>query len=141
MSAIALIGFTAAAIGNGTLHRRLQERKQKKNKIAAIDSQIEAILAENASMRQDIEVLSTSLDKMIIQNKKLQASNKKIAQELEEEQERVVKLMDIITEDNEEKLALTRKLEEANNRLMEYAAVLSDRHGVPEDTKAKGSIA
>jgi threonyl-tRNA synthetase len=78
---------------------------------------------------------------MVLQNEELQATNKRITQELEEEHERVGKLMDIITYDNEENLVLTRKLEEANRRLTEYAALESEKRGIPEDTNAKESIA
>jgi chromosome segregation ATPase len=121
MTAIALLGVSAYAIRSGGLESFLQKRKLKnKDKIAALDSQIEAIIVENASLKHNMEVLSTSLDKMVVQNEKLLTSNKNMAMALKEEHERVVKLMNVVSEESAEKLALTKKLEEANSLLSQY---------------------
>lgn len=142
VAAIALIGFSAMAIGRGDLERYLHTRKQKhRDKIAAIDGQIEAILEENVSMRQSLELLSTSLDLMGIQNEKLAASNKALAKALEEEHDSVLALMNFVSEESEEKLVLTKKLEEANIKLTAYTTGKSDKTDLPEDAKAKEFIA
>ncbi|UOO37936.1 hypothetical protein IZU99_01310 [Oscillospiraceae bacterium CM] len=138
ITAVALIGFSVVAIGNGSLESYLHKRKlRNKDRIAAIDSQIEAILAENESLRQNMGLMSESLDKMLIQNEKLLTSNKNMALALKEEHERVLELMNVITTENEEKLILTRRLEEANNKLTEYAAILSEKTEMPKDASAK----
>ncbi|MEL4106860.1 hypothetical protein AAFA46_08510 [Oscillospiraceae bacterium WX1] len=138
MTAVALIGFSVVAFNNGSLESYLHKRKLKnKDRIGAIDSQIEVILAENESLRQNMELMSASLDKMLTQNEKLLTSNKNMALALKEEHERVLELMNVITTDNEEKLILTRRLEEANNKLTEYAAIISEKTEMLKDASAK----
>lgn len=141
ITVISLAGLAVLALGNSQ-GAFLQKRKLKnKDKIAAIDGQIEAITAENASLKQNMELMSASLDKMIIQNEKLMTSNKNLALALKEEHERVVKLMNIVSEESAEKLVLTQKLEECYNKLKEYAAIKPDAAEIPENTKAKEFIA
>jgi hypothetical protein len=54
---------------------------------------------------------------MTVQNDKLLTANNALAIALEEEHDRVLKLMNVISDDSTEKLALARKLEEAYQKL------------------------
>lgn len=72
---------------------------------------------EVVKLTQVVKLLSTSLDKMTLQNEKLLQANKALTLALEEEHGRVVKLMNMISEESTEKLLLIQKLDEANSKL------------------------
>lgn len=139
--ALALVGFSAISFANGSLASHLHMWKKSKKKIDSTEIQIEDILAENIAMRRNADILADSLDKMLVQNKRLMTSNKEIGSALEEEHERVVKLMNVINEENEEKLVLTQKLEEVNKRLLGCTARKSDKDKIHEKANNKESIA
>lgn len=143
ISAVALIGISAIILGKGRISNHLQSKSRLKNNsdITAMDNKIGAILSENTLLRNHVEQLVTSLDKLAVQNEKLLTSNTNFAQALEEEHERVVKLMTVITEENEEKLLLTQKLEETHNKLLAYAATKSEGTETPGEAITTGFIA
>lgn len=119
ITAIALIGFSVIAIKNNGSGSYLHKRQMlNKNKIAAFGNQIAAISAENAALRQNMELLSASLDKMAIQNEKLLTTNNALALALEKEHDRSLNLMSVVSEESVEKLALSQKLDEANGKLL-----------------------
>lgn len=105
------------------------------------DNSIKTLLDENITMMKSMELMSKSLDHMAIQNEKLITANNALGQAYEEENKKVVKLINEISEETVEKLILERKLEELMGSLSSYDLSKSDTSDASKAAESKTSIA
>jgi Rad3-related DNA helicase len=118
-AAIALVCVSVYAIRSGRLTKFMQDNKRRTlDKFAPLDRQVESIIVQNTTLHQQIELVLSELGTMAAKNDKLAAENKLLAQTLEEEHDRVIKLMNLLADETEEKLALMQKLEEIDSKLL-----------------------
>lgn len=126
----------------GSLEQQGDIISQLKAQAADKDNKIKTLFDENVAMMKNMELMSNSLDVMTVQNEKLLTANTALAQAFEDENKKVVKLINKISEETVEKLILERKLEEtAKNSSPEINANQSAKNEAPEGAESKISIA
>lgn len=114
---------------------------QLKAEAADKDNTVKILLEENITMMQSMELMSNSLDNMEIQNEKLVTANNALGQAFEDENKKVVKLINEKSEETVEKLILARKLEEIIGNLSAYELSKSGNAETNKNAESKTSIA
>lgn len=126
----------------GSLEQQGVVISQLKAQAADKDNKIKTLLDENVAIMKNMELMSNSLDVMTVQNEKLLTANTALAQAFEDENKKVVNLINKISEETVEKLILERKLEEtAKNSSPEINTNQSAKNEAPEGAESRISIA
>ena len=104
---------------------------QLKERLDFKDKEIEVYAEENDAVRQSVESISAALDKLAVQNEKLVLSNKELANALEDESRKAIRIMREKSDETVEKLILRRKLDDMTSKLS-YMELCAKRPCGPE---------
>ena len=113
-----------ASIESLTKNSALQEQLlgKKSEQLAALQTQNQTLSGQLGGLRESAAQLTQNLDRMMLQNEKLAASNQALQEQLSLAQEQSVSLLSEKAQLNVEKLLSERKLEAALRKLSDQQA-------------------